>query len=176
MLKPAFLFAGSAIALALLLPQYLPLTPSPPAARVRAVRAAAEPAPPVAETARVNFGEKSLAADPGGQYSVDALVGGQSVRMLVDTGATMVVISAEVADRLGLSFEAGKKWRVQTANGESVAAETVLPSIDLGGIYMADVPALIAGRAAGPVNLLGASFLKRLSSVEQRNGVLMLRQ
>jgi predicted aspartyl protease len=41
---------------------------------------------------------------------------------------------------------------------------------------MRDVPALIADRRAGPVNLLGASFLKRLSSVEQRNGVLVLRQ
>ena len=96
--------------------------------------------------------------------------------MLVDTGATMVVISANVADRLGLSVESGKKWRMHTANGDTFATETVLPSLDLGAIYMANVPALIAGRDAGDVNLLGASFLKRLASVEQRNGVLLLRQ
>jgi predicted aspartyl protease len=41
---------------------------------------------------------------------------------------------------------------------------------------MTNVPALIAGRNAGDVNLLGASFLKRLASVEQRNGELILRQ
>jgi aspartyl protease family protein len=96
--------------------------------------------------------------------------------MLVDTGASMVMISARLADRLGISPEAGPKWRVQTANGFSTATPTVLPSIDLGSIYMKDVPALIADRSAGEVSLLGASFLKRLSSVEQRNGVLILRQ
>jgi aspartyl protease family protein len=96
--------------------------------------------------------------------------------MLVDTGATMVMISADLADRLGLSAAGGRKWKIRTANGDSVATETVLPSIDLGTIYMKDVPALIADRGAGQVNLLGASFLKRLSSVEQRNGLLVLRQ
>jgi len=51
-----------------------------------------------------------------------------------------------------------------------------LPNVDLGGVYMKDVQALIAARSAGPVNLLGASFLKRLTSVEQRAGVMTLRQ
>ena len=96
--------------------------------------------------------------------------------MLIDTGATMVVISADVADRLGLSVESGRKWRVHTANGDAYATEAVLPSIDLGTVYMSNVPALIADRSAGSVNLLGASFLKRLASVEQRNGMLVLRQ
>ena len=131
---------------------------------------------PVEQVRRDLFGEKSIAADARGQFTVDALVAGQSVRMLVDTGATMVVISAAVAARIGLSFEAGKKWRMHTANGDSFAAEAVLPSIDLGGLYMGDVPALIASPEAGEVNLLGASFLKRLTSVEQRSGVLVMRR
>ena len=96
--------------------------------------------------------------------------------MLVDTGATMVVISAQLADRIGLSVESGKKWRMHTANGDTLATETTLASLDLGSIYMTDVPALIADRSAGDVNLLGASFLRRLASVEQRNGTLFLRQ
>ncbi|MDE3176058.1 MAG: TIGR02281 family clan AA aspartic protease [Pseudomonadota bacterium] len=177
MLKFATLFAGSAIVLALLLPQYVPFMQADRPAPAPA-RAAARPpeAPAQVAVRRDLVGEKSLAADAGGQYSVDALVAGQSVRMLVDTGATMVVISAALAARIGLSFEAGKKWRLHTANGESVAAEAMLPNIDLGGLYMANVPALIAAPEAGEVNLLGASFLKRLTSVEQRNGVLMLRQ
>jgi aspartyl protease family protein len=173
MLRIAFGFAAAAIALACFAPQLLlTFQPGRPVATTQTVAA------PQAERASAEDGarEQSIAADAGGQYSVDALVGGQSVHMLVDTGATMVVISAEVADRIGLSVESGRKWRVHTANGDAVATETVLPSLDLGTIYMANVPALIADRGAGEVNLLGASFLKRLAGVEQRNGVLILRQ
>src|SRR5947209_18295140 len=137
MLKFASLFAGSATALALLLPQYVPMMRPDAPTPVRAAPPAKEAsAAPVEAVRQPYFGEKSLAADPRGQYSVDALVGGQSVRMLVDTGASMVVISAALAARLGLSFETAKKMRTHTANGDSVAAETVLPSIDLGGLYM----------------------------------------
>jgi aspartyl protease family protein len=177
MLKLAVVFAFAAMALAAIAPQLLhdwqamkpPVTAAP-------ARAAAAPDPaPAAHPADLH-GEKSIAADAGGQYSLDVLIGGHSVRMMVDTGATMVVISARLADRLGLSPEAGRKWKVHTANGDALATETVLPSVDLGTVYMKDVPALIADRRAGEVNLLGASFLKRLASVEQRNGVLVLRQ
>ena len=173
MLKIALLFAGASCLMALFAPQLLlRLQPAPPVA----VAAKAEPAPPPPPQASDGYGEKSIAADSGGQYSLDVLIDGQSVHMLVDTGATMVVISAAVADRLGLSPEAGRKWRVHTANGDTFATEALLPSVDLGTIYLANVPALIADRSAGEVNLLGASFLKRLASVESRNGELILRQ
>ena len=176
MLKSAVVFASSALTLALFAPEFLRLlkpapAPAPPPPRSVTLAPPPAPAPPPPR----RFGERSLAADAGGQYSVDALVAGFPVKMLVDTGATMVVISAEVADRLGLNVEQGRKWQVHTANGDSVATETLLSSIDLGGVYMSDVAALIADRSAGPVNLLGASFLKRLGSVEQRAGVLTLR-
>jgi aspartyl protease family protein len=181
MLKNAVFFAGSALAVALLAPQYLPNliggvdAPPAPAPVAHAAPAVAPRIEPVS-VRQDGAGEKSIAADAGGQYSVDALIGGERVHMLVDTGATMVVISARVADRLGLSPEAGRKWRVQTANGEAFATEATLPNIDLGTVYMKNVQALIADRRAGDVNLLGASFLKRLTSVESRSGVLILRQ
>jgi aspartyl protease family protein len=173
MLKTALLFAGAALALALYAPPYLqnlgagPEPPRAPAHLGQEMRSQAQNA---------GAREQSIAADAGGQYSLDVLVAGQSVRMTVDTGATMVVISAAVADRIGLSAESGRKWRVHTANGDAIATEAMLPSVDLGSIYMTNVPALIADRQAGEVNLLGASFLRRLASVEQRNGVLTLRQ
>ena len=181
MFKNAVFFAASALGLAVLAPQYLPglagvEAPRPPRADPRAAPQPVATAAPAAATASADdFREKSIPADSGGQYSVDALIAGQSVHMLVDTGATMVVISAALADRLGLS-PSGPRLRVHTANGDAAATPTVLPSIDLGSIYMNDVQALIADRSAGDVSLLGASFLKRLASVEQRNGMLILRQ
>ena len=51
-----------------------------------------------------------------------------------------------------------------------------LDSLSLGGLYMNRIEALILAPEAGDVNLIGASFLKRLVSVEQRDGVLILRQ
>jgi aspartyl protease family protein len=174
MLKIAVFFAALAAALAIFAPDFV-MSLSPQTASPAAQRASASPQETRA-AATSGDRELALAADAGGQYSVEALVGGQSVHMLVDTGATMVVISASLADRLGLSPESGRKWRVRTANGDAVATEAILPSVDLGTVYQANVPALIADRTAGEVNLLGMSFLRRLSSVEQRNGQLVLRQ
>ena len=65
---------------------------------------------------------------------------------------------------------------MQTANGQSTALPTVLRNVSLGGLFVSDVEALILTADAGEVNLLGESFLKRLASVEQRNGTLVLRQ
>ena len=65
---------------------------------------------------------------------------------------------------------------MQTANGQSTALPTVLRNVSLGGLYVSDVEALILTPDAGEVKLLGESFLKRLVSVEQRNGTLVLRQ
>jgi aspartyl protease family protein len=104
------------------------------------------------------------------------LVDGAPVRMMVDTGATFVAISAATAARLGLVPAPGPKWRIKTANGESVASPVVLDTVSFGGLYMKDVQALILAPEAGEANLLGASFLKRLVSVEQRGGMLILKQ
>ena len=96
--------------------------------------------------------------------------------MLVDTGATEVCISASTAKRLALSPSGGRKRLIQTANGQSTASPTILTNLSLDGLYMNDVEALILAPEAGEGNLLGESFLKRLVSVEQRNGTLILRQ
>ena len=106
----------------------------------------------------------------------DALVDGMPVRMMIDTGASVVTISAATAARLGVVAAGGPKWKIKTANGESVASPVTLDSLSLGGLYMPKVEALILAPEAGDVNLIGASFLKRLISVEQRGGLLILRQ
>ena len=98
------------------------------------------------------------------------------VRMLVDTGASDVVVSASTAARLGLARSGERERAIQTANGRSKASPAVLTHVSFGGIYMNDVEALILAPEAGEVNLLGESFLKRLVSVEQRDGLLILRQ
>jgi aspartyl protease family protein len=135
---------------------------------------AASPAPPEPQSS--GYREAALEADGRGQYAASVLVNGVPVRMLVDTGASQVCVSASTAARLGLSSSGGRKYAIKTANGLSTASPTILRTVSLDGLYMNDVEALILTPEAGEVNLLGASFLKRLISVEQRGGMLILRQ
>jgi aspartyl protease family protein len=122
------------------------------------------------------YREALLEADKRGQYAAGVLVNGLPVQMLVDTGASDVFVSASTAVRLGLVPSGGRKRLIQTANGQSTASPTVLRRVSLGGLYMNDVEALILAPEAGDMNLLGEGFLKRLASVEQRDGTLILRQ
>lgn len=175
-------FAMVCVALALLGSSFLlNRLPAPAAASApRATDSAVAEAPsPEAEAPRhesPGYREALLEADQRGQYAAGVTVNGTPVRMLIDTGATEVCVSASTARRLGLSPSGGPKRVMQTANGRSTASPTVLRSVSFGGLYLNDVEALILAPEAGEVNLLGESFLKRLLSVEQRNGTLVLRQ
>jgi len=147
------------------------------AAPAPAVEAAAEtPSPAPSEPQSSGYREAMLTADQRGQYAAGVLINGVPVQMLVDTGASQVCVSASTAARLGLSASGGPRYSIKTANGVSTASPTILRSVSLDGLYMNDVEALILTPEAGEVNLLGASFLKRLVSVEQRGGMLVLRQ
>jgi aspartyl protease family protein len=172
--------AAVVVALALLGSSFL-LTrlPEPaPASAAGATGAIAAEAPSPEPPRRQSSGyrEALLEADQRGQYAAEVSVNGSPVRMLIDTGATQVCVSASTARRLGLSPSGGRTLLIQTANGQSTASPTILRSLSLDGLYMNDVEALILAPEAGEVNLLGESFLKRLVSVEQRNGALVLRQ
>jgi aspartyl protease family protein len=179
MLKNAVLFAAVACLLAVFGPSLLSQLAPAPSAPARALAVAAPPpvaSAPAAQTAPPNFREVSIPSDGRGQFAADVMLNGTPTHMLVDTGATVVSISAATAARIGATPAPGPKWIVQTANGKSSATPTMLRDVSFGGIYMNDVEALILAPEAGEVNLLGASFLKRLASVEQRNGLLVMRQ
>ena len=63
---------------------------------------------------------------PARPVLADALVNGLPVRMMIDTGASFVTISASTAARLGLVPGSGPKWTVKTANGKTVASPVTL--------------------------------------------------
>ena len=178
MLRFAILVAVAASFLALITPGLVSTylvgpadAPAPASAPARADVALSAPAPAPSGV------EAVLDADQGGQYAADVEINGQPVKMLVDTGATMVVISYQTASRLGLQVLSGDyTGRVQTANGIAAVAPVTLREVTIGQIYLGDVKALVADRNAGGIDLLGMSFLKRLASVEQRSGRLVLRQ
>lgn len=94
-----------------------------------------------------------------GHYSAEALINGERVRVLVDTGATGVAISQHVADRLGLAST--NAINTHTANGDAVSYLVRLKTVQLGGIVANDVAATITPGLEGDA-LLGMSFLGRM--------------
>jgi aspartyl protease family protein len=94
-----------------------------------------------------------------GHYRAEALINGQKVNVLVDTGATGIAISQSVADKLNLKSISA--IRTTTANGDSVGYLVRLKSVKLGGIEAKNVSASIAPGLQGDV-LLGMSFLGRM--------------
>lgn len=121
-------------------------------------------------------GTVSFQARAGGGFVVDAEVNGTSVRFLVDTGATDVVLSPADARRLGfdlskLSFD--KRYR--TANGIVLGAPVRLKRVAVGPVSVEDVRASVNGADLSH-SLLGMSFLERLSSWDVKNGTLTLRK
>jgi aspartyl protease family protein len=94
-----------------------------------------------------------------GHYRSEALINGEKVDVLIDTGATGVAISQRVADKLNL--QSINAVRTNTANGDSVGYIVRLQSVKIGGVEAHNVAAMIAPGLEGDV-LLGMSFLGRM--------------
>ena len=96
--------------------------------------------------------------------------------MVLDTGASAVVLTHEAAKAAGLPLEFVRyNVNVETANGRAQAAAVTLDRITVGGLVERAVPALIAQPGQLRTSLLGMSFLNRLDGWEVRGGKLMLR-
>ncbi len=117
--------------------------------------------------------EVTLAGNAQGHFVASGRINGEEVLFLLDTGATDVAVSDELADRLGL--ERGAPVLLQTANGQTRGYRTRLDSLALGAIELHDVRALVAPNFDGDQVLLGMSALKQLEFT-QRAGTLVLRQ
>lgn len=111
-----------------------------------------------------------------GDFSVRAAVNGAGVTMLVDTGASSVVLTQEDARAAGLPLGfLTYDVPVDTANGRVRAASVLLDNLIVGGIVERQVPALVSPPGALRSSLLGMSFLRRLEAFEFRGDRLVLR-
>jgi aspartyl protease family protein len=116
-----------------------------------------------------------IARAAGGSFAVATQVNGARIAMVLDTGASAVVLTQEAARTAGLPLEVlNYSVQVDTANGRARAAPVTLDRVSIGGITERSVPALIA-QPGLRTNLLGMSFLNRLQSWEVRGDRLLLR-
>ena len=176
MLRSAVILLVSVGASALYLSSKLG-TVTPP---VEAAAPIAEPETPMpAQTAPEpignGFASSRIERSPDGHFYVDAQVNHASIRFLVDTGASMVVLTGEDARRAGVFVNPGDfTGMAQTANGEVKLAPVTLGRVRIGTLEARNVEAAVNG---GPMNvsLLGQSYLKQLRSFSVEGDRLILR-
>ena len=119
----------------------------------------------------------SIASDPRGHFQTEGRIEGQRIGFMVDTGASVIALNEKSAARFGLRpSRADYNANVTTANGTIKAARTKLAMVEIGGIVVRDVEAMVLPDEALSENLLGLSFLSRLKRFEYANGRMVLEQ
>ena len=119
----------------------------------------------------------NIPRDARGHFQTDGRIEGQRVNFMIDTGASLVALNEKSAARFGLRpSRSDYNATVSTANGTIKAARTRLAMIELGGLVVRDVDAVVLPDEALSENLLGLSFLSKLKRFEYANGRLVLEQ
>ncbi|MHA1600939.1 MAG: TIGR02281 family clan AA aspartic protease [Alphaproteobacteria bacterium] len=119
--------------------------------------------------------ELTIPAGANGHFLVNAQANGRSVKFLVDTGASSVMLTEADARKVGIQPESlTYDLRVQTANGDIRAARATMRELRIDDLVVDDVEVLIT-RAPLSISLLGMSFLRRVGSYEARGDQLILR-
>ena len=118
-----------------------------------------------------------LQADAQGHYTGDFRIKGKAVSGLIDTGATYVALNETMARRLGYTAnQLDFRYSVNTANGQTKAAQVMLDRVEIGGIRVRGVEALVLKDEALSATLVGMSFLQKLASYSVADGSLSLKQ
>jgi aspartyl protease family protein len=122
-------------------------------------------------------GSVIVAKSRDGHFHVRATIHGHALQMIVDTGASAVVLTDRDALAIGIRpREDAYTVSTSTANGHASTAPVILPDLTIGGISQRNVPALIAQPGTLDSSLLGNSFLERLKSFTFEGDRLMLRR
>lgn len=146
-----------------------PPSPSPAPAKVKA-----EASPTETAGAEVLSADGMvLKADSAGQFHIEARVNGGPVKFLIDTGADMVALTEDEAANLGLQIMPDEFQPImQTASGTGLAARVKLNDVEIAGIRLQGVDAVVVKDL--PINLMGQSVLKQLGSIEMKGNTMVL--
>jgi aspartyl protease family protein len=119
----------------------------------------------------------SIPRDARGHFQTEGRIDGQRIGFMVDTGASLIALNESSAARFGLRPSRGDyNATVSTANGTIKAARTRLAMVEIGGLIVRDVEAMVLPDEALSENLLGLSFLSKLKRFEYAGGKMVLEQ
>ena len=160
-------FAALVLGIAALVPRLYVRDAPVPEARAAVV----QPAAPSSYGRSVTLQKGS-----NGHFEADAVIDGRRMGFLVDTGASVIALRENDAARLGI-HPARRDYtaNVSTANGTIKAAPVELNRVEVGGLTVRNVAAMVLPDEALSHNLLGMSFLSKVKW-EHRNGRLILEQ
>jgi aspartyl protease family protein len=114
----------------------------------------------------------ALERNRSGHYLVTGNINRQTAEFLLDTGATDVVVPADIASQLGL--KRGRKARAMTANGPITVFETRISELSIGDITLFNVRASINPAMPPPQILLGMSALKQIEFVQRGDSLTLI--
>jgi aspartyl protease family protein len=120
--------------------------------------------------------EEQLFSNERGMFLTIGTINGQTVRFLVDTGATTIAMNTTQAKKLGVRYRIeGEKTRISTASSFVNGYSVKLKSVSVGKIKLKNVEAMVIdGKHPGPI-LLGMSFLNKLK-VEKVGNMMKIMQ
>lgn len=117
----------------------------------------------------------TLAAGMHGEFVTEGAINGVPVRLMVDTGASVVALSPSQATRLGIDYRSGQPVSLRTANGSAVGHLVKLDRVRVGTIELTGVEAVV-GQQEMEVALLGMSFLNRLEMKREGERLTLIRR
>jgi aspartyl protease family protein len=142
-----------------------------------ALATSARKATPTETVGEAGLRSLDIPRDSRGHFLTEGRIDGQRIDFMVDTGASVVALNEKSAARFGLHPARGDyNSTVTTANGTIKAARTRLAMIEIGGLVVRDVDAMVLPDEALSENLLGLSFLSKLKRFEYANGKMVLEQ
>lgn len=129
------------------------------------------------QTARAGIRSVTVPRDSRGHFQTEGRVDGRRLGFMVDTGASVIALNESSAALIGVRPRPSDYTaNVSTANGSIKAARTRLAMVDIGGLVVRDVDALVLPDEALSENLLGLSFLSKLRRFEMAGGKLVMEQ
>ncbi len=133
-----------------------------------------DPAPARGPAVAGATSELVLKAGSRGHFVVEAEINGETLRFLIDTGASSIYLTPDDAAQLGWTPQRlTYSERYHAAGGEIRAAPITLRTLRIGQLELYDLPASV-GESPGAISLLGMTFLKSLEGYEVRGDTLIL--
>lgn len=120
------------------------------------------------------LGEARITAGHNGHYFTTGMINNQTVKFLVDTGASSIALNSNVAKQLGIDYLTSPRYvNVTTASGKTRGYRVQLRKVQVGGITLNNVTAVVTEGGFPQDILLGNTFLSQLN-MNIESGVLVL--
>jgi aspartyl protease family protein len=120
-------------------------------------------------------GKAMVIADSRGHFYTTGSINGSPVKFLVDTGASLISLSASEARALGINYKGGKRGMSNTANGPINVYLVQIDNVRVGDITLNNVQASVSEGPAH-VALLGMSFLNRTQMLRDGDTLTLMRR